>query len=164
MPIIRCEARKKIFTFIFELSGWVLRHLCALKTRKRCFQTIWSHRSLAVSTVAMRLPTGLLGAPPNLWILAEMWFEMWSSWNLTNPTGDYGPGINDNSFSSQPWRYIMIWILKEYRLRTCIITIVNSGQQYITTSSATNSYIASSGTAINHWFRDSMQAAVQSEI
>jgi len=31
---------KPFFTFIFQLSGWALRHLCALKTRKCRFQTI----------------------------------------------------------------------------------------------------------------------------
>ena len=61
------EAQKRIFTFIFELSGWALvTPSCFLKTRKRCFQTVWSHWSLALSTW---LQTGLLGTPRTL---AEM--------------------------------------------------------------------------------------------
>ena len=51
---------------------------------------LFSHRCLALSTVVTAV-NGLLGAPPNSWILAEM-LAKWSGWNLTNPTGDYGPG------------------------------------------------------------------------
>ena len=36
---------EKFFTFIFGLSGWALM-ACALKTRKPCFQTTYSHQSL----------------------------------------------------------------------------------------------------------------------
>ena len=68
-------------------------HLRALKTRKCRFQTIWSHRSLALSTVAMWLPTTRLGAP---WILAEMWLLPQKVVGLkpTDPinlSGIYGP-------------------------------------------------------------------------
>ena len=57
------ELSGKFFAFIFQLSGWVL---CT------DVQTICSHRSLALSTVAMWLPISVPGAPPNSWILAEM--------------------------------------------------------------------------------------------
>jgi len=60
-PIIPREARKKIFAFTSSYQGGLSWHLRTLKTRKRRFQTIWSHRSLALSTVAMWLPTDLTG-------------------------------------------------------------------------------------------------------
>ena len=46
------RSAEKNFTFIFGFSGWALMTPSCLKTRKCCFQTIWSHRSLALSTEA----------------------------------------------------------------------------------------------------------------
>ena len=90
---------EKFFTFIFQLlylDGllWHFHGMLGLirKTRKCCFQTIYSHRSLALSTVATWLPTGLLGVPP---ILAEMWLlpQKVVLLNWAKRTGGYGPAI-----------------------------------------------------------------------
>jgi len=69
--IIPREAWKNFFAYIFSYQDVLLWHFCTLKTRKRRFQTICSHWSLALLTVAIWLPTDLTGTPPNLWILAE---------------------------------------------------------------------------------------------
>jgi len=73
-----CSAGKN-----FHLHFWVIRmgsHTFVLWRlgSMHHFQTIWSHRSLALSNVATWLPTGLLGVPLKLWILAEMWLLPWN--------------------------------------------------------------------------------------
>jgi len=50
---------KKKIAFIFSYQDGLSWHFHTLKTRKRCFETI---RSLALSTVALWLPTSLTGA------------------------------------------------------------------------------------------------------
>jgi len=59
------SAEQSFSPSFFSYQDGLSWHLRALKTRKHHFQTIWSHRSLALSTVAMWLPTGLLGVLPN---------------------------------------------------------------------------------------------------
>ena len=95
--IILCKAWKKNSPSFFSYQDELLWHLRVLKIRKHCFPPLWSHRSLALSIVAMWLPTGLLGTPPNSWILAEVWYVVAlksgrvETQPTQNPTGDYGP-------------------------------------------------------------------------
>ena len=88
MQSVEKKNSPSFFSYQNELS-W---HLRALKTRKHSFQTIWSHLSLALSTVAK---CDLLGAPLNSWSLTLQkcgcCLEKRLSWNLTNPTGHYSP-------------------------------------------------------------------------
>ena len=56
------SAGNKIFAFIFSYQDELSWHFRTLKTRKRRFQTICSHRSPALSTVATAAET--IASPP----------------------------------------------------------------------------------------------------
>jgi len=60
--ILSCEVWKKFFAFIFQLSGWALMTPSRFEDKEASLSNYWSR---ALSTVAMWLPTGLLGALPN---------------------------------------------------------------------------------------------------
>jgi len=54
----RSAGKKKIFTIVFSYQDGLSWHFRTLMTRKRRFQTICSHRYLALSTVAIPLNCG----------------------------------------------------------------------------------------------------------
>ena len=93
-------AEKKI-NLIIKLSGWGLVAPSCFEDYG--FQTIWSHWSLALSTVTTWLPTSLLGMTPNSRISAEICLlpRKMVGLELPNPTGDYSPSPTSVNRSSQ---------------------------------------------------------------
>ena len=95
--IIPCKAWKKIFTFIFQLSGWAPWHR-ALKTRKCRFSNYLKPSSSSSVNcghvhVAANWSSGrtdkFVDIGRNVVVASKS--GTWSGWNPTNPTGDYAP-------------------------------------------------------------------------
>ena len=95
VPIIPCKVRKIFSPSFLGYQDGLSWHLRAWKTRKCCFQTICSHRSL----LCQLWPRGCQLVCQARHRIQECWqkcgccLEKWSGWNWTNHTGGYSPDI-----------------------------------------------------------------------